>query len=131
MLTAAGRDLQDVAERVEAEVHGAENRVLGRDGQLEGGLRVSSLDFLFMALQPSITAFVRRYPGVELTMIATDAEVSLSRRDAEVALRLSDRPLDYLVGRRVGRLEFAVYGSKDLVFTVGAKAPLGEYPWLH
>lgn len=131
VLTPAGQDLQKVALSLEREVLDAENRLLGRDAQLEGRLRVSTLDFLFKSLSEHITSFIHRYPAVELTMVATNSEVSLNRREADVALRLSNSPLEYLVGRKVARLEFAVFGAAPLVDRVGREAPLGDYPWIH
>ncbi len=131
VLTPAGQDLEAVAKRLERDVLDAENRLLGRDAQLEGRLRVSTLDFLFTSLSEHFSGFIRRYPGVEVTMVATNSEVSLNRREADVALRLSNSPLEYLVGRKVARMEFAVYSAASLVERVGRDAPLGDYPWMH
>ncbi len=131
MPTGAGQDLADVAERVEAEVLAAKGRVLGRDGELEGTLRVSTMDMLFRGYHEVFSSFVARYPSVELTVSTTDDEVSLTRRQADVVLRLTGKPPDHLVGRKVGRVEFAVYASKKLVARIGTKAPLEAYPWLN
>ncbi len=129
--TAAGQDLVDVAERVEAEVLAAEGRVLGRDQALEGGLRVSTMDLLLRLHSQVFASFLIRYPSVALTVTTSDDEVSLPRRQADVVLRLTNKPREYLVGRKVGRVEFAVYASKDLAARVGRRAPLAAYPWLN
>ena len=68
--------------------------------------------------------------GVELTVTAKDTEVSFTRREADVALRMTNTPPEYLVGRKVGRVDFAVYGSKELVERMGRGATLDDYPWL-
>ena len=130
VLTPAGQDLEKVAQRLEREVLDAENRLLGRDAQLEGRLRVSTLDFLFTSLGEHFRSFMSRYPGVDLTMVATNSEVSLNRREADVALRMSNSPLEYLVGRKVGRMHFGVYAAGTLVDRIGRDAPLSDYPWL-
>ena len=57
--------------------------------------------------------------------------VSLRRREADVAIRLSNDPSESLIGRRLGRLNFAVYGSKALIERIGADQPLSAYPWIH
>lgn len=128
--TAAGRDLTDVAERMEAEVHALQGRVLGRDERLEGGLRVATMDLLFRIHHDAFMSFSTRYPSVELTVVASDAKVSLTRREADVALRMTNAPPEHLVGRKVGRVDFAVYGSKALVARIGEGAPLEAFPWL-
>lgn len=129
--TAAGQELVDVAERVEAEVLAAEGRVLGHDQALGGALRVSTMDMLFRAHHQVFSSFLARYPSVHLTVSTTDDEVSLPRRQADVVLRMTNAPPAYLVGRKVGRVEFAVYASRALVAQIGKRAPLAAYPWLN
>jgi DNA-binding transcriptional LysR family regulator len=130
-LTPAGQDLVEVAERTEAEVLALEARVLGRDVRLQGKLRVATMDTLLLRYQEAFTTFLARYPSVELTIAASDREVSLLRREADVALRMTGTPPEHLVGRKVGRMDFAVYGSLQLVEKLGPDAPYGAFPWLH
>lgn len=129
--TAAGLDLVAVAARTEADMFALEGRVLGRDERLSGALRVSVMELVFRAFREAFTSFTGRYPGVALTVTASDDEVSLARREADVALRLTDRPTGQLVGRRVGRMQFVAYAARSLVARVGEGAPLGAYPWIH
>lgn len=129
--TAAGEDIAEVAERMETEVLQLEGRVLGRDAELRGKLRVATMDLLFRRYHGPIASFIARYPSVELTLATSDTEVSLPRREADVALRLTNTPPEYAVGRKIGRLEFAVYASQELAERIGPGAPLDAYPWLH
>ena len=129
--TDAGRDLVAVAERMETETLSFEGRVFARDERLTGALRVSTMELVFRMFREVFTSFVARHPGVALTVSATDDEVSLTRREADVALRLNNTPPEHLVGRRVGRVQFGVYAARSLVARVGADAPLGAYPWIH
>ena len=128
--TAAGEDLAAVAEQVEGEVLSVEGRVLGRDAQLQGKLRVSTVDTLFYRFESTFTSFMARYPSIELTLTTSSERVSLSRREADVVLRLSNAPRDNLVGRKLGHVQFAVYAGKTLIERVGKGAALGDYPWI-
>lgn len=128
--TPAGQDLIHVAEQVEDEVLAVESRIQGRDAQLGGALRVSMVDYLFLGVHEAFSTFIERYPGVELTLTASDAQVSLLRREADVVLRLTDRPGENLIGRRLADVRFAPYASQTLVERYGADAPLGAYPWV-
>ncbi len=128
--TAAGQDLIDLAERMEGEVLAAQGRIMGRDAELRGPLRVSIFDFGFWGIHDAFASFIARYPSVELTITASLDPVSLTRREADVALRLTRSPPEALIGRRVGDLTFAVYASEALVARVGADAPYADYPWL-
>ncbi len=129
--TAAGADLVAVAERMEVDTLSLEGRVLGRDERLTGALRVSAMELVFRASREAFTSFAVRYPSVALTVTATDNEVSLARREADVVLRLNNQPPPHLVGRRVGRMQFVAYAARSLVARVGDGAPLGAYPWIH
>jgi len=129
--TPAGQQIVEVAERVEAEVLALEARVLGGDARLEGKLRVTTMDILFRRYEGAFTSFLDRFPGVEMTVGCSDAEASLARREADVALRMTNAPPEYLIGRKVGRMEFAVYASKRLAKRIGRTKPFTAWPWLH
>lgn len=130
-LTPAGLELVQIAQKMEAHVHLAQGRILGQNLELSGPLRVTTLDFIYKGLVDVFASFIERYPRVALTVVTTDEMVSLRRRDADVAIRLSNDPTDSLVGRKLRNLDFALYASKALVQRVGAKQPLGAYPWIH
>lgn len=59
----------------------------------------------------------RRAGGVrslsELESAVSNTALNLTKREADVALRVGNEPPEALVGRRVGRLVFAIYGSRD------------------
>lgn len=128
--TAAGADLATTAQRVEDEVLAAEGRVRGRDAKLTGSLRVSTVDVLFCCFTEAFRSFTSRFPGIDLVLDITRDPVSLSRREADVVLRVSTGPPDTLVGRRVADMQFGVYASEALVERVGEDAPLSAFPWI-
>lgn len=128
--TPAGLDMQEVAARLEADVLRVESRVRGRDGALRGPLRITGIDFAFTAFTDVFDTFVARHPHIEVTMLVTDDRVSLKRREADIALRLSDAPGGHLVGTKLGRVVFAPYASRNLAGRVGADVPLAQYPWI-
>lgn len=130
VVTPAGQDIADVAERVEAEVLSLEGRVLGRDAQLSGRIRVTTMDTLFRCFHDGFSSFMERFPNVDLTVTSSDDVVSLPRREADVALRMTNKPPDYLVGRKVGRAQFCVFGARSLVERVGTE-DYNAFPWLH
>ncbi len=129
-LTTAGQELVDTARRVETELLASEGRALARDPSLSGKLRVSVMDMVFTGFADVFASFVASHPGVELTVCTSDVYVSLSRREADVAIRLGNAPGDHLVGRRVRRVEFELYASRALAERVGLDRPLSGWPWL-
>jgi len=123
IVTPAGQDI--------AEVLMLEGRVLGRDAQLEGRIRVTTMDMLFRRYHTAFSSFLERYPLVDLTVTASDDVVSLPRREADVAIRMTNKPPEYLVGRKVGRVSFCVFGEKNLVERMGRRATYADFPWIH
>lgn len=130
--TSTGAEVAAAAERVEGELLALEARVLGGDARLQGKLRVTTMDIFFRRYHAAFRSFIERHPDVELTLICSDEEASLTRREADVALRLTNKPPENLVGRKVARVEFAIYGQRDLVARLKrARGGLAAFPWLH
>ena len=112
--TPAGEDLRASAARIEQEVQGVERRLLGGDVRLIGSLRFTTTDTLAQGLLgPHLAAFHRRYPGIELELVTGNAFFSLSRREADVALRPGRQTEDAMVGRRLGWIAVALYGAQS------------------
>lgn len=128
--TAAGDVLLQTAEEVEGQLLDVEGRLRGRDAELRGPLRVSSIAALLSVYPDLFQTFAERYPHVDLQIDLTGTPVSLHQRDADVLTRLSSAPPDTLVGRKVGPVTFGVYASRQLVETVGEGAPLHAFPWI-
>ncbi|TFH88562.1 LysR family transcriptional regulator [Billgrantia azerbaijanica] len=111
--TAAGEELAATGERIEAEVLGAERRVVGRDLRLSGTVRVTTTDTLLMGLlSPILADFRRAHPQIVLEVAVSNQLFNLSRRDADVAIRPTASPPEYLVGRQVGIIAQAVYARR-------------------
>ena len=129
VLTAAGEEMREAALRVEAEIAALGRKVAGQDLRLSGTIRVTTIDMLALGLLPRhLAAFRSAYPGIELEVAVSNAAVSLSRREADVALRVSNQPPETLVGRRVGRLVFAAYSVAPM--DGAADVPLAERDWI-
>ena len=65
--TDAGQDLAALAKHIEGDVLSAEARVIGKDEELRGPLRFSTLDFLFTASHCAFAEFIERYPKITVT----------------------------------------------------------------
>jgi len=108
--TPAGEDVAEAARRIESEVAGVERRVAGRDLLPSGTLRVTTTDTLLDGLlSPIFAAFCHLYPEINLEVAVSNTLFSLSKREADVAIRPTSSPPENLVGRRVARIQQAVY----------------------
>jgi DNA-binding transcriptional LysR family regulator len=114
-LTAAGAEVLAAAERCEAELRDLELKLEGQN-QLMGPLRVTMVDLLATLLVGALCRFSRAYPGVTLELNVDHGLSDLSRREADVALRVtSASPPPYLVGWKVGRVRFARFAAQVLL----------------
>ncbi len=129
VLTAAGEELLAIATRVESEFAAVDRTVLGQDARLSGPLRVTTIDMLAIYHADVFGSFADRYPDVELELSVDNTPRSLTKREADVALRMTNAPPEYLVGRKILRHEFAVYGARELVNTMDGE-DLESIPWL-
>jgi len=130
--TAAGEDLLRTAERVEAEVEALERRLSGRDLRLTGTLRLTAPDDIAeVLLMPVLAAFRHDYPDITVELVIDNRMLSLTRREADIALRPTREPPETLVGRRIATLASTVYrassatlvGEKDLTAESFATEP--------
>ncbi len=113
--TPEGSELLRAAEVAEVQLNEAQRRIQGRDARLSGVLRVSVYEnAVATLLGPHIEAFHKAHPDIELELIETNETASLTRREADIALRyaLKDPPQG-LVGRRVGRAAYALYAARE------------------
>lgn len=112
--TIEGEDLAASAARIQAEVLGAERRIAGQDLKLTGTIRVTTTDTLFLGLLARAFAdFRKNHPDIELEVIISNQLHSLSRREADVAIRPTRNPPETLIGRRAGEIFQAVYGQRE------------------
>ncbi|RLP80046.1 LysR family transcriptional regulator [Xanthobacter tagetidis] len=109
--TPTGEEMVRLAERMAEEVNAVERRITGQDLRPSGELRVTTNDTLLVhLLTPIFASFRKAYPEIHLDIVVANPSLNLSKRDADVAIRASDRPGDTLVGRRIASIAWAVYG---------------------
>jgi DNA-binding transcriptional LysR family regulator len=126
-LTAAGEEVLDLANQMEASSHQLETRVFGRDQSARGLLRVTLPPFLAThLLMPDLADFARLHPDIEMEILSTGEVANLTNREADVAIRIvADRkalPLN-LHGLKGPELFSGVYMSRDRLAAWRAGAP--------
>lgn len=116
VLTPCGEEMVRLAERMDEDILAFERQVTGHDLRPSGELRITTNDTVLVHLLSEILAgFRRAYPEIVLDVVVSNQALNLSKRDADVALRATDRPPEALVGRRVSGIGWAIYGRADSV----------------
>jgi DNA-binding transcriptional LysR family regulator len=130
-LTVAGDDMLASLEKVDDEINALDRRLSGRDLKLSGPIVVTTTNTLaYRFLGPHLAAFQNEYPGIELELILATEYFSLSKRQADVAIRPTMAPPDTLVGRRLSAIAFAPYASDDYLNAQGRVGDLADHRWL-
>lgn len=113
-LTDEGRALVSRAEAVEEAALGLEADAASRGQGLTGTVRLATAENLAShVLIPALPVFRIRYPGIVLEIATGISAASLSRREADLALRLSRPEQGNLAVRRLGDQSYALYGSRQ------------------
>ncbi|WP_347333201.1 LysR family transcriptional regulator, partial [Ralstonia pseudosolanacearum] len=111
-LTESGRRFVAMGEAFERALLDTRREIEGQATELAGTIRFTTTDSLGYSLMPDIlAAFRARYPGITVEMKVTNARLDLERREADVMLRVTDAPPPSWVGRRLVRLDAALYAA--------------------
>jgi len=123
-ITPLGEALVAQAERMEAAAEIAARSGVA-ESRLEGTVRITATDSVSaLILAPRLGMLRTVAPRVRIELVPASGRLNLTRREADMAIRLA-RPRDSgTVVRRIGELDFALYGTSHAL-------PLPEdTPWV-
>lgn len=110
------------AERMEAELEAVRASMHRPHEGVSGLVRLTTTDAVLRGLVlPSLKPLLAQHPLLQLDMRTGNELVSLSRRDADLALRATRKPPDHLVGRKLGTVRFVLCGSKAQAKAMSSK----------
>jgi len=117
--TARGRRVEQLARTME-EAAQASTDLASSDAGLSGLVRLTmARSMAEQFVVDRLGDFHRRHPGIDLEIIADSRVISLSRREADIALRFG-RPKDSeLLARRLSSVTFSFYASRGYAKTLG------------
>jgi DNA-binding transcriptional LysR family regulator len=130
-LTPCGEEMVRLAEQMENNILSFERQVTGRDLRPSGELRVTTNDALLVHMLSDLFAgFRRAYPEIVLDVVVSNSSLNLSKRDADVAVRATNRAPDTLVGRRIAAFGCAAYGRADAMHGRIDFADANRHDWV-
>lgn len=137
-MTQAAENLFEHALAMEALVQVVDREVFGQDAELAGPLKLTvSHDVADRLILPKLRVFTEAYPCIGLQLLTTTGLVDLAAREADIAVRLTAKPPDYLVGREVMRLRHGIYGTtrtleklSDRVNVILFRSEADHPPWV-
>jgi DNA-binding transcriptional LysR family regulator len=122
--TTAGRTLLAHARRIEREALAAERALVGHDARTVGVVRVTAPLALGCGFLAARLGRLRdELPGLILELIADDTNLSLTRRQADLAVRIGRPRQPGLIARRAGSVITGLYAARSYL---ARRAPLGD-----
>lgn len=127
--TEAASEVARYAERIETTLEEARAAAACSASRVAGRVRLSTTDSVLRGLVlPQLPSLSRQHPLLQLELRASNELMSLTRRDADLALRATPRPPEHLVGRSLGTIGFAICGLKGR--RAGKAVPIEELDWI-
>lgn len=113
VITGPGETLLRKAQQIEADFLEVEREVAGADVVLKGAVRLTAPPALLKYLMlPILADFRAKYPEIKIEIVSTNRFTDLNKRDADIAIRFSEKPDDYLVGRRLPPFHDAIFCAR-------------------
>ncbi len=102
--------LEDMAAASQAAVRDASNAADGESGVI----RVAASELIGIeVLPPILAAFRRANPKIVIEVSLSNKLQDLTRRDADIAIRMARPSQNTLVARKVGHVDFGFYATPD------------------
>jgi DNA-binding transcriptional LysR family regulator len=131
----AAKQLMPQAIAVETAFHVFQRSAISRVSANEGVVRLTaSLVFSTEILPPLLAELHQREPGITIELHATDDVEDVLRREADIAIRLTEPKQDALLMRKVRNIEIGLFANASC-FGAGQPLPLNphdivDYPFV-
>src|SRR5262245_804564 len=129
--TEAAAQLAAHAEEMEVALESARSAIESAPSQVSGSVRVTTTDTILHGLvAPALMQLQKVHPLLSFDLHIGNELASLTRRDADVAVRATKRPPQHLVGRNVGRIRMALYSVKRRGALKWVDVQAGTVDWI-
>ena len=113
-LTDAGLRLLPLAEEIETRSNRLYREIAGKDARLSGTVRVATPEALgSQVIARHITEFKREHPDIEIELVAETRRMSLSKREADIAISFSRPDSGRLIAWKLCDYRLRLYASSD------------------
>ena len=131
LATELAQTLAEQAEQVEAALEAARSATQALPDQVTGAVRITTTDtVLHRLVAPALKPLVARHPLLTFELHAGNEVASLTRRDADIAVRATRRPPQHLVGKHIGPIRVALYAGKPGAVKRYAGVEAGKAHWI-
>ena len=127
LLTESGEVLYATTREVFTRLADTESRLREAKDEPSGELKLTTtVGFGANWLVPRLKEFTDRYPRINLHLIVDDRELDLGMREADVAIRFHPPAQQDLIQRRLFRVHYHIYATRDYLARRGEPKTLAD-----
>ena len=105
--------LQPYAETLAATTAAMQRVAAGEYGKVKGTVRISASDVIGCEVLPPILAALQdEHPGLAIELSLSDAVEDLLRREADIAVRMTNPAQDALIARHIGQIPLGFHAHR-------------------
>lgn len=114
-LTEAGASIYDISQKLAQEANKASRILQGQDARLEGTINLTMPNDIFMFLMAEpLAKFSQMHTNISFNLLLSKGLRNMANREADLAIRVTATPPDYLIGTKIVHLQHGLYRSKAL-----------------
>jgi len=119
------------AEQLETALESARSAAQIRSDDVSGNVRITTTDTILHGLvAPALQTLRASHPLLSFELHTGNALASLTQRDADIAIRATTRPPQHLIGKQIGPIRVALFGSKTGIVQSSADLKSGKAVWI-
>lgn len=124
-------ELAGHAEQMEVALEAARSSAESTPSQVSGTVRITTTDTVLHGLvAPALRSLRAAHPLLGFELHTGNELASLTRRDADIAVRATKRPPQHLVGKHIGPIRVALYAAKRGDVRKFSDVQAGKADWI-
>lgn len=131
LATELATELATHAEQMEVALEAARSAVDAEPSSISGSVRITTTDtILHGVLAPALHGLREAHPLLNFEIHTANELASLTRRDADIAVRATKRPPQHLVGKNIGPIRVAIYAARRGSAIGMGEVEAGQVDWI-
>ena len=131
LATELATELAEHAEQMESALEAARSSVEAAPAKISGTVRITTTDTILHGLvAPALRSLQLIHPLLGYELHTGNELASLTRRDADIAVRATKRPPQHLVGKHIGPIRVALYAARKGGVRKFADVEAGKCDWI-
>ena len=114
-LTSLGEEMYGRTGKIADIVDDIQRNISSKDRLMQGNITITCPEsFAFNIMPRFIKTFVTKHPSINIDLMVSDSNYNLARREADIAIRATNSPPEYLIGKQLCSIPWSFYGVSTL-----------------